>query len=127
MKTELKQVLTARDIARRDGCRTSAEWRKRLAGRRGIHLSNVIAQGDGAEVAARIDHGRWIADCECGGAEYVDADDPVFFCFSCENQAHASQLRPVRFPPPGIRMKIEAGLRPETFFSWNEREEPDGL
>lgn len=49
-------------------------------------------------VAAFIDTGRWGAQCECGGAEYVEPDDPVFWCFSCGNMAFGGALRRVHFP-----------------------------
>ena len=49
-------------------------------------------------VDAEISWGRWIAICECGGAEVVDPDDPFFFCLSCENEKQNGKLRPVNFP-----------------------------
>ena len=49
-------------------------------------------------VEAIIDFGRWGAVCECGGAEYVDPDEPVFYCFSCGNEVSGGKLRPVQFP-----------------------------
>lgn len=61
----------------------------------------------GVPVVARIWQGQWIADCECGGASFVDPDEPVFFCFSCGNRAHGQTLRPVQFPPEDERKEIE--------------------
>ena len=48
---------------------------------------------------ASVDFGRWLADCpDCNGAEYVDPDEPVFFCLSCGNEDNNHQARPVVFP-----------------------------
>lgn len=51
---------------------------------------------DGEPVYARVDFGRWIADCECGGAVYVDPEKDGFFCGNCKN--NGGKLRPVVFP-----------------------------
>lgn len=67
-------------------------------------------EGDLDPITARIDYGRWIADCECGGSEYVSATYPVFFCFSCGNAFHAGKSRPVIFPTPAERAAIEHEL-----------------
>lgn len=39
------------------------------------------------EATARVNAGRWIADCPfgCGGAEYVDLSNQLFFCCECRN------------------------------------------
>jgi len=56
----------------------------------------------GRPVVARVNHGRWVAHCECGGAEIVDPKDPVFMCLSCANSDHQVggrfRLRPISFP-----------------------------
>lgn len=45
------------------------------------------------KLKARLNHGRWIADCPiCKGAELVEAGKP-FVCYSC-----FPQLRPGFFP-----------------------------
>lgn len=120
--------ITALDIAKKDNCSSVLSWIKRVAAARRIKPSLVVSTEPGAEVVARIDHGRWIADCpDCNGAEYVDPDEPVFFCFGCLNTQYQGQLRPVRFPPPEIRERIEANLRPEAYNSWSEEEEPYGV
>ena len=58
-------------------------------------------------VYARIELGQWVADCACGGCEFVDPNDPIFFCFSCANREDAHMLRPVVFPELAERQKIE--------------------
>jgi hypothetical protein len=116
-------VVTAKTIARRDNCKSVLEWMKKAAARRGA-LVSLSSVDESAPVKARIDFGRWIADCECNGAEYVDPDEPVFLCLSCLNQAHGGRLRRVIFPPEEIRKRIEERLKPENHHSWNEQEEP---
>ncbi|WP_030764724.1 hypothetical protein [Streptomyces sp. NRRL F-2664] len=37
----------------------------------------------GAGIYARINHGRWVADCPCGSAQVVTPDDPRFACPEC--------------------------------------------
>ncbi len=68
--------------------------------KRGIQVQ-IIGLDDapvGTAVRARIWQGQWISDCECGGASFVDPDEPVFFCFGCGNRAHGKRVRPVEFP-----------------------------
>jgi hypothetical protein len=45
-----------------------------------------------------VDHGRWLAQCECGGAEYVTPEDPIFYCCSCGNENVNGAARRVIFP-----------------------------
>lgn len=49
---------------------------------------------------ARVNHGRWVADCPfCGGAEMVWLETPsLFFCFSCRNKAIGGGLLRVGIP-----------------------------
>lgn len=51
-------------------------------------------------VSARVDFGRWIADCggTCKGSSYVDPANPVFYCAQCDNSDTAGKLRRVVFP-----------------------------
>jgi len=58
-------------------------------------------------VYARVNHGRWIADCPfCTGSEMVWFEEPsAFFCFSCRNKAVDGHL--LRVDIPKNYMKIE--------------------
>lgn len=49
-------------------------------------------------VSAFVDCGRWIAQCNCGGYEYVTDKDPIFFCHECGNELTGGRSRPVIFP-----------------------------
>lgn len=67
-----------------------------------------------APAVARVDSGRWIADCpaaSCGGAEFVWFDSPVFFCLSCGNVAVAGKWRVVELPAPVELDAIDRTLR----------------
>lgn len=46
---------------------------------------------------AFVDFGRWMARCDCGQHNYVDPDEPVFFCARCGN-GNSGLARPVIFP-----------------------------
>lgn len=37
----------------------------------------------GAQLRARINHGRWVADCTCGSAQIVTPADPRMWCVVC--------------------------------------------
>jgi hypothetical protein len=63
-------------------------------------------------VQARIDFGRWLADCDCGGAGYVDPDHPIFACASCGNRTHAGDFLTVVFPGNAQAIEAELMLRP---------------
>tara|TARA_Y100000310_G_scaffold295019_1_gene325970 strand:+ start:2526 stop:2936 length:411 start_codon:yes stop_codon:yes gene_type:complete len=58
-------------------------------------------------IEARVNMGRWIVDCECGGAEFA-WDEGFFMCQMCWNSAHKHQVRLVVFPE--ARLEIEALL-----------------
>lgn len=75
---------------------------------RGIRLdAHLDDPPSGKPVTARIWQGQWIADCECGGALFVNPDEPIYFCFGCANRANKGDLRPVIFPPEAERLEIE--------------------
>lgn len=69
-----------------------------------VDIDNV----GGNLVTARIYQGSWIADCpDCRGAEFVDPDEPIFFCCTCINRANSFKSRPVTFPDEPTRKEIE--------------------
>ena len=49
-------------------------------------------------VTAEVSHNRWIGKCECGGCEVVDPEAPLFYCFSCYNDADNGMARVAVFP-----------------------------
>lgn len=78
-----------REIERRRGVRRFVESR-------GIFPRPPLPR---VAINARIDFGRWIVDCPyCPGAEYLDMDDPVFFCLSCEMEENGGRYILVSIP-----------------------------
>lgn len=67
---------------------------------------------EGQPVLARVDFGRWIADCECGGAEAVDLSEPIFYCFTCGNGDTGGAPRLVIFPKNMKDIEAELLKRP---------------
>jgi hypothetical protein len=77
---------------------------------------------DGGPIDAYVNHGRWVADCACNGAELV-APDQEMVCGSC------GARNTVTFPGPKTREKIEAALkvRPPLRQNWYPDETVDEL
>ena len=100
----MDKVKTAKDQANLEGHKSVAERIAKLAVK--FNHRYVADRTAGKPVEARIDFARWIADCECGGAEYVDPDEPLFFCMACGNAGTSGRARKVEFPDD--RETIEA-------------------
>lgn len=59
-------------------------------------------------VFARVDFGRWLADCECGAANYVSRTDKDFYyCPSCGNEITDGAARVVVFPDNYEEIELE--------------------
>ncbi len=67
------------------------------------------------KVRAEVNHNRWIAKCECGGAEVVDPMYRVFYCLSCFNDAHKGRTRKVRFPRNYDKIENALEVRPNPY------------
>jgi hypothetical protein len=103
----ITRILDGEDKAKEEGY---ASYRQRMER---LHANGKQWRGEITDVdpvAAEIDYGRWIAKCECGGAEYVSAQHPYFFCFSCGNEQFSGKARRVTFPEVKERKEIEAAL-----------------
>jgi len=111
-------VKTAKDQAIKEGHKKVKDRIISWAARSGHnYIDDRVA---GIPVYARIDWGRWIADCECGGAEYVDHEEPLFFCMSCGNSGTSGRARKVIFPKNREAIEIETMKHPEGGHqSWN--------
>ena len=80
----------------------------------------LLPQGgisDTPPVKARVNHGRWVVDCECNGA-VLAFEEGIFMCQSCFNAGHKHQYRRHIFPKG--RRAIETALlqRPEVNRNW---------
>ncbi len=71
-----------------------------------------------ATVLAYVNHGRWLGKCECGGAEYVEPDQPIFMCCSCWNAGDAHLWRPVVFPEEQRTIEALLLVRPAEARNW---------
>ena len=69
----------------------------------------------GNPVLAEVVTNRWIARCECGGAEVVDENDPRFYCFNCMNRKNDHYPRPVTFPTDSHKIEMALRARPDPF------------
>ena len=92
----MEKIITALDIAKRDGKRTVTEWIIMQSVRLRMRWNGKVT--DRKPVFARIDFGRWVADCECSGCEYVDPNEPIFYCLACGNAKFNGEARRVIFP-----------------------------
>ena len=80
----------------------------------------LLPQGgisDAESVKARVNHGRWIVDCECRGAEFA-FDEGLFMCQSCYNAGHKHQYRRLVFPKNRKGIEMELIQRPEPNRNW---------
>lgn len=79
-------------------------------------LSHVVATA--APMVARVNHGLWIASCECGAPReklptpgcVVFLDVPLGFCVRCGNRAWGGGWRRIAVPDHETRARIEAVL-----------------
>lgn len=107
----LNYIITAKHYCIKDRVATVTERIKKL--QRDIQQKTNatfyldVTSVTGRPVYARIEMGQWIADCECGGAEFVDPDEPIFACMSCGNRIDSGKMRPVIFPAPETRKEVE--------------------
>ena len=80
-------------------------------------LSEPAAGNTAGEVAARINHGRWLVDCPgCNSALVVDLGQPVFMCVECGNAGNEGKWFAVTVPRNRKAIEDELLKRP-----WNGR------
>lgn len=107
-------IVTAKHYAKSEGVQTVKERILKLRetfSKQGRDITiEDIGSVSGPPVYARVEQGAWIADCECKGAQFVDPDEPIYFCFNCGNKANDHKLRPVIFPSQEEQKNIEALL-----------------
>ena len=107
-------MITAKDLCKRDGLETHAQWIDKLCRARvqknmlDTPFTGKVVSKD--PVKAIVDFGRWGARCECGGFEYVCKDEKIFYCFSCGNHDYGGNGRKVKFPAKNIMRTIEQVL-----------------
>jgi hypothetical protein len=102
MMDSVQRLITAKDYCTREGAKSVKDRIMKLHAKRQkkskMPVPIKIDALSQRPVKARIELGQVIADCECGGAEFVDKDEPLFYCFECYNRKDGGALRPVEFP-----------------------------
>ncbi|KKN16962.1 hypothetical protein LCGC14_0970790 [marine sediment metagenome] len=83
----------------------------------------LVPQGvaDVAPLKARVNHGRWLVDCECAGAELA-FEEGLFICLSCFNLEHGHKYRPVIFPKHRKAIELALMSRPVVNRNWEPGE-----
>jgi len=86
----------------------------------------------GKKAIARVSGSCWIADCPTGdgGAEFVNFEEPLFFCCGCRNAKWKGKPLEVVVPDPAERLEIEQVLlkRPDPATrNWSPGEEVSDL
>lgn len=85
-------VIRAEDFYLPPPARRADAWRRMPAAERAItwyenkqqrRLPRPTTTLKGQDRLARIDAGRWVADCPCGSAQVVSPTDPRMFCVDC--------------------------------------------
>ena len=76
---------------------------------------------DSPPVLARVNHGRWVIDCECNGA-VLAFDEGIFMCGSCFNAGHKHQYRRHVFPRSRKTIELALLQRPEINRNWYHNE-----
>jgi len=113
----MEEILNGKHVAIAHKERSFRDWILHISAEK--YQKNIIQfpfTGNIAEkktVNARVDFGRWMADCpDCNGCEYVDPDDPFFFCLSCGNVMLEGYARKVIFPKNMTDIEAELIRRP---------------
>ena len=76
-------------------------------------LRKALSEARGEKLHAIVNHNRWIAICECGGAEVADPSDRRMYCFSCFNILNDGYTREVEFPRRWKAIEHRLKERPE--------------
>jgi ribosomal protein L37AE/L43A len=102
----MTKIIDLEDMAKERGFRDSEHLLSKAAART-HHVKRAEVEG---EVVARVDWGRWLADCPyCGGAELVSKKTGIFYCLSCGMARQDG--RPMRAVFPDDMEEIEAELK----------------
>jgi hypothetical protein len=76
-------------------------------------LPDPTEDNTSGEVAARINHGRWLVDCGgCNSALVVDLSQLVFMCVECGNAANDGKWFQVTVPSNRKAIETELLKRP---------------
>lgn len=79
-------------------------------------MKRRISVGEGLlleTVYARINHGRWVADCTCGSAQFVSPADPRMWCVEC-----GTGWWQITFPPDYVAVEEALDGLPRAEQNW---------
>lgn len=111
----MTNIIDLDDLARERRYRDGEHMLTTIARR--VHLIKR-AEVEG-EVVARVDWGRWLADCPfCGGAELVSRTAGVFYCLSCGMAKQGGRPMRAVFPDGLEEIEAELNTREEKFQNW---------
>jgi hypothetical protein len=80
------------------------------------------------EVAARVNEGRWIADCPfCGGAQFTSPEDRRFLCADCGNAKIDGKWMRVAWPTAPDAIEDVLIVRPTENRHWFPQESLEHL
>jgi hypothetical protein len=106
------KIFTVHDMMRIEGHIALKDRIVKRSRKMGLKVNFSQDEND-KPVKAKINMGRWVADCDgCQGAEYVSPDHPIFFCLSCGNYRQAGRVRHVIFPKDYEDIEAEILKRP---------------
>lgn len=75
----------------------------------------------------RVNHGRWVVDCPCGGAQLACRTDHRMFCVDCLNEHVAGAWVPVVWPANVEQIEGILGVRPVDLQNWDPIESVEQL
>lgn len=102
------KIFTANDIAQERGFPTYLRWTLAIANERKWTMTKKTSD---VLIHARVDFGRWVADCPCGACAYVEPSEPVYFCWGCQNVDVNGDYKTVIFPDNRAEIENELLLR----------------
>jgi hypothetical protein len=108
-------ILDLDSAAQVQGYEQGMDMLNRLARKRRF----IITPGKQGKVYARLDWGRWIADCPfCKGAEYVSRVGRLFFCLSCGMKDNGGHPMHAVFPRDLQEIEASAASKSVEFQNW---------
>jgi hypothetical protein len=72
-------------------------------------------------VYARMNHARWLGECECGSAVMLFRQGPWFWCPTCANAGTGGKMRPISWPEPAEleRVNRDMATLPAGLANWD--------
>ena len=70
----------------------------------------------------RVNHGRWVVDCPCGGAQLACRTDRRMFCVDCLHTANGGQWVTVAWPDDVEQIEALLESRPVGLQNWDPGE-----